>query len=435
MSYGSGGAPVKLEANREPANVPTANVNADQVEDAIIGTSAGLRRAIEATRRVAPRDVAVLIQGETGSGKERMAHLVHLRSGRPGRFVAVNCAAFAEELLEAELFGHEKGAFTGAVRPRHGLFEQASGGTLFLDEVGEMSAGLQAKLLRVLQEGVLRRVGGNQNIHVDVRVVSATHRDLRSQDGFRSDLYFRLAGYRIVLPPLRDRGRDVVRIARHLLLHDDAFAPLPDAGFTRWRLCRDAEQVLLDYRWPGNVRELRNVLTQVVVDARGARIRAAHIEAALPTTPSAAGGREVDPDQRILDALAELGEASRRDLEAALQLSKSVLNRRLARLRELGKVECFGGGTPRYRLPTWQQVGEDLDDRSRATLELVTARGEVSREDVGSALGVSSRTANRLLGQLVDDGVLETVRRGRAVLYRIARGLPPGDSPAPTTPE
>ena len=279
---------------------------------------------------------------DSGSGKERMAHLVHLRSGRPGRFVAVNCAAFAEELLEAELFGHEKGAFTGAVRPRHGLFEQASGGTLFLDEVGEMSAGLQAKLLRVLQEGVLRRVGGDRDVRVDVRIVSATHRDLRSQDGFRSDLYFRLAGYRIALPPLRDRGRDVVRIARHLLLNDEAFAPLPDADFTRWRLCRDAEQVLLDYRWPGNVRELQNVVERAVLLSQNPLIEANDLPAELrsenrPEPSGSTVGMTLKqalerPERDIIRQALKASQGNRSQAADVLGINRTTLYKKMKRL-------------------------------------------------------------------------------------------------------
>ena len=177
-----------------------------------MGTCPSLLAAIAATRRVGPRKVAVLVCGETGTGKERMARLVHERSGRVGRFLAVNCSAFPDELLDSELFGHDKGAFTGAHSPKRGLFEAADGGTLFLDEVAEMSPSLQAKLLRVLQEGRIRRVGGTHEIAVDVRLVSATHRDLGAMvadSAFREDLIYRIAQYRIDLPPLRDRGRDV----------------------------------------------------------------------------------------------------------------------------------------------------------------------------------------------------------------------------------
>ncbi len=213
---------------------------AQKIEATIIGKCPALRVAISATGRVGPRSVSVLVQGETGTGKESIARLVHAYSGRRGQFLAVNCATFAPGVLEADLFGYEKGAFTGADAQKRGLFEATDVGTLFLDEVGEMSAPLQAKLLRVIQERRIRRVGGTREIRVDVRLVSATHRDLLSmadQGDFRRDLIFRLAQYRISLPPLRERGSDVIRIARHMLNTDSELVPTkPVSGKAKpWR--------------------------------------------------------------------------------------------------------------------------------------------------------------------------------------------------------
>jgi transcriptional regulator with PAS, ATPase and Fis domain len=389
-----------------------------KIEQAIIGSCPSLRRAIAATRRIGPRSVAVLVEGETGTGKERMARLVHEHSQREGRFLAVNCAAFAEAILESELFGHERAAFTGASTMKRGLFEDADGGTLFLDEVGEMSPALQAKLLRVLQEGTIRRIGSTKEIPVDVRVVSATHRDLlamTSDGGFRRDLFFRLAQYRIALPPLRDRGRDVVRIARHLLREDEQLE-----GDRPWRLGRDAERLLQEHDWPGNVRELRNVLLQVVVDATGSRIGAGQLRVALP-------GAEVQPergpgdlDQAILDLVRERREVSGPEIREALVLSKSAAQRRLQRLVKAGELQRAGESVAcRYRMPAWEGLErpERQDERERLALRLASEHGQVTRQMLCEVAGLAPRTANRLLGGMVEAGLLVATGRGRARGY------------------
>ncbi len=239
----------------------------------IVGESPGLLRALEIARKVAPARTSVLITGETGTGKELVAGLIHALSPRRGReFVAVNCAAIPEGLLESELFGHERWAFTGATRRRVGRFERAHRGTLFLDEVGDMSLATQAKILRVLQDGRIERLGGDEPIDVDVRVVAATHRDLAAEvraGRFREDLYYRLAVVRIRLPPLRERGEDVVLLARHfarLLCADLKRPPLDFTG--------EALEALRRHTWPGNVRELRNAVERAVLLAEGDRITA-----------------------------------------------------------------------------------------------------------------------------------------------------------------
>lgn len=228
----------------------------------LIGNSADtdlVRRMIE---QVAPSMATVLITGESGTGKEVVARQIHERSGRKGPFVAVNCGAIPESLLESELFGHERGAFTGAVRARAGRFEQAKGGTFFLDEIGDMPTVMQVKLLRVLEERVIERVGGTDSVPVDVRLVAATHRDLprRIEAGkFREDLYYRLSVFPIEITPLRQRTADI--------------APLVDEFVRRLRLeesvslqiGRDAMKILEEYPWPGNVRELANLIERLVV--------------------------------------------------------------------------------------------------------------------------------------------------------------------------
>jgi DNA-binding NtrC family response regulator len=234
----------------------------------IIGASSSLRSAVELATRVAPTRSTVLITGETGTGKEIIAGLIHRLSTRAaGPFVKVNCAALPETLLESELFGHEKGAFTGADRTRIGRFEQATGGTLFLDEVGDMSAATQAKLLRVLQDQEFQRLGGTRSLRTDARILAATNQDLRvtiREGAFRDDLYFRLNVIGIHLTPLRDRPEDVVALANHFLAEFSRELGRSVEGFAPRALER-----LRSHPWPGNVRELRNVVERAMLLADG----------------------------------------------------------------------------------------------------------------------------------------------------------------------
>jgi DNA-binding NtrC family response regulator len=239
--------------------------------DAIVAESDALREVLDRVRRAARSPSTVLVSGESGTGKELVARAVHYHSERVSRpFVAVNCKALAEGVLESELFGHVRGAFTGADRARAGLFEQASGGTLFLDEIAETDPAFQAKLLRVLQERTIQRVGDTEERRVDVRVVAATNRDLRAEVSagrFREDLYFRLAVIPIALPPLRERPEDVLPLARHFLERWNQRLERQVAGWSP-----EVEALLLRHPWPGNVRELENAVERGVVLATGERI-------------------------------------------------------------------------------------------------------------------------------------------------------------------
>jgi DNA-binding NtrC family response regulator len=236
--------------------------------EGVVGTSAAMREVMELAMRVAPFPSTVLLTGESGSGKEAVARAVHRASPRRDRgFVAVNCGAIPENLLESELFGHEKGAFTGADRAREGVFEEADGGTLFLDEIGELSVQLQVKLLRVLQERVIRRVGGSGERPVDVRVLAATARDLVEQvkaGKFRDDLYYRINVVQIHIPPLRTRPEDIPLLAEHFLRRHAERLQVPTPGLPRSLL-----PVLAAYSWPGNVRELENVLERALILSGG----------------------------------------------------------------------------------------------------------------------------------------------------------------------
>ena len=246
---------------------------ARKASELIIGDSPALRSALDLAKRVAPTRSTVLITGETGTGKELIAGVIHQASPRvEGPLVKVNCAALPETLLESELFGHERGAFTGADRQRIGRFEEANGGTLFLDEVGDTSSATQAKLLRVLQEQQFHRLGGSKLLRTDARIISATNRDLaaRMAEGlFREDLYFRLNVIRIHLPPLRERPEDLVDLAHHFLRELGTERRHPIRGFTEAALAK-----IRGHGWPGNVRELRNSLERAVLMTEGPRIDA-----------------------------------------------------------------------------------------------------------------------------------------------------------------
>jgi len=244
--------------------------------DGIVGHSPALREVVAIARKVGKHPSTVLVTGESGTGKELVARLVHASSPRAtAAFVAVNCAAIPEPLLESELFGNARGAFTGAAQERRGLFEEASGGTLFLDEIGELPLPLQVKLLRVLQEGEIRRVGDNASRAVDVRVVAATSRDLEAEVAaarFRADLYYRVNVVRLHLPALRDRREDIAELARHFAASHAARLKMPAPVITP-----GAMRVLLEYSWPGNVRELENVIERALVLTDDARIDAGQL--------------------------------------------------------------------------------------------------------------------------------------------------------------
>ena len=230
----------------------------------MIGSSPAMQEVFSRISRVAPTEATVLILGESGTGKELVARAVHEQSPRnQAPLITVNCAAIPENLIESELFGHEKGAFTGANETHHGLVEAAHGGTLFLDEIGELPQEAQARLLRVLQEGEIRRVGSTRSRHVDVRLLAATNRDLKQlveQGEFRSDLYFRLHVMEIVLPPLRERGDDILELAERLLERACARLNHPAMSFAA-----ETIQAMQTYHWPGNVRELENIIERAVI--------------------------------------------------------------------------------------------------------------------------------------------------------------------------
>ncbi len=299
----------------------------------IVGRHPRTRAALRLLERVAPTESTVLLTGESGTGKELFARAIHAVSPRrSGPFVAVNCAAIPEALLENELFGHEKGAFTGAHRRQSGRFEQARGGTLLLDEVGELSAGVQGKVLRVLEERTFERVGGSQTLKADVRLIAATNRGLKEMveaGEFRADLYFRLEVFPIELPPLRERRSDVPLIARHLL---DRLAGRHRRAAPQ--LTSGADDLLARQPWPGNVRQLANVLERAVILTESARLGAADLKPLL----SSVG--EEDEVEGLRRALRESDGDKRRAAEI-LGMSYRTL------LRKVKEHDL--GGYPNYR--------------------------------------------------------------------------------------
>jgi transcriptional regulator with PAS, ATPase and Fis domain len=253
----------------------------------IVGVSAEWQEVLRKATQVAKTDTTVLLTGESGTGKEVVARFIHTASARKsGPFVALNCAALPEQLLESELFGYERGAFTSAQQAKAGQVELASGGVLFLDEVSEMSLSAQAKFLRVLQEREFQRLGGTRLLKANIRVIAATNRDLRNaieRGDFREDLFYRLGVFDIAMPPLRERRSDIVPMSEAFLLDIGTSFGRPPA-----RLTRDARNALLAYEWPGNVRELRNVLERASILCEGALIDATHLTLQSGTKPPGA---------------------------------------------------------------------------------------------------------------------------------------------------
>ena len=325
----------RLEARAERLSEDLAA----EKDDEFIGASDAVMQLRSLIERVARTDATVLIIGESGTGKELVARAIHKESKRAEKpFVATNCAALTETLLESELFGHEKGAFTGAYKQRIGRFELAEGGTLFLDEIGEISGGFQAKLLRALEQHEIVRVGAAEPIHVDVRVVAATNKNLEEEvrsGRFREDLFFRLNVFPITVPPLRDRVADIVPLAEHFL---------EKLRYSTALLSPDAKTALEGYRWPGNIRELRNIMERATILAAGGPIDAEHFgflpgletrtpssspvaATDAPSTPSPTGLEDMEK-QMIVDALRSAG-GNKSVAARKLQITRRVLYTKL----------------------------------------------------------------------------------------------------------
>ena len=300
-------------------NAALRRLGRDQLTPEIIGLNGGLRLVIQRVNMVAQTPVPVLILGETGTGKEAIARLIHERSSRAdGPFLRVNSGAIPAELIDTELFGHEKGSFTGAVSERRGWFERANGGTLLLDEIGELPLAAQVRLLRVLQEGTFERVGGEKSIQVNVRVIAATHRDLPSmvrEGTFREDLWYRLSGFPILLPPLRDRRQDIPDLAAHFARraarHFSLMPQLPGS---------DDLDRLMDYDWPGNIRELASVIDRSAILGNGRKLE---IATALgdPVQKTGNGAPSTLKKEITNGSILTLDQAMRCHIESALEIA------------------------------------------------------------------------------------------------------------------
>ena len=305
---------LERRALRRRANLLERGLTPPDLESSFLGDSPEFRRLLNLVHRVAPSDSAVLILGETGAGKERVAKLIHARSRRAAKpFVVVECAALQENLLQSELFGHERGAFTGADRAKPGLFEVADGGTIFLDEIGEISPATQTTLLRVLDTSTFRRLGGTRELHVDVRVITATNRDIPTMvrhSLFREDLYYRLSTITVEVPPLRDRPGDIELLAQQFA------ARLNLQCGTSKRFADQTLELLRRHAWPGNVRELLHVVEAALIICDGSTVLPEHLPAALRH------GKPTAPADSSAPAPATLQDAERAHILATLNACK-----------------------------------------------------------------------------------------------------------------
>jgi DNA-binding NtrC family response regulator len=346
---------------KENATLRARSGETYRIED-IIGESPRIRELRDLIKTVAPSNATVLILGESGTGKELVAGAIHsLSERRSSPYVRINCAAIPETLLESELFGHEKGAFTGAVKQKAGRVEEADGGTIFLDEIGDMSRPLQAKLLRFLEDGSFTRVGGNEELRVDVRLIAATNRDIVDairQNQFREDLFHRLNVVQFRPPPLRERGNDVVLLAEHFLQHFNAVMKKQVKG-----LSPTAKQKLLAHHWPGNVRELRNVVERAVILESASEIQARNLpdfsvesglrkpDAAVSVTPTAAPGQSLDDamahfERQLIMHTLEQNRFSLTRTADQLKISRHALRYRMQRLNIVGASEVEEEAAP-----------------------------------------------------------------------------------------
>ncbi len=338
-----------------------SRLDRQDIADTVVGASAGLSNVMRSVAQVAPTDAPVLILGETGSGKEVVARAIHHQSRRSrGPMVRVNCGAISPGLIDSELFGHERGSFTGAVGTRKGWFERADGGTLFLDEVAELPLDAQVRLLRVLQEGVVERVGGHRPIHVDVRIIAATHRDLEQMVGerrFRQDLWYRLGVFIIPLPALRERRSDIPELAAHFAARAGRRLGAGPISPSRAEV-----ELLLAYDWPGNVRELAAVIERAAILGDGKRLDLARALAGSPMSASASSG------SRSRHEIISLDEAMKRHVEEALDFTRG-------RIEGRGGAASLLGINPHTLRARMRKLGIDW---SRFRLEYRLARRDGS---------------------------------------------------------
>ncbi len=384
-----------------------------QEELGIIGRSRAIREAVDTLRRVAPTDLSILLVGESGVGKEVFARAAHRLSRRADRrMLSINCGALPETLLESELFGHEKGAFTGAIESRKGIFESADGGTIFLDEIGEMSPATQVKLLRVLESGEFCRVGSTETRHADVRIVAATNRNLNdavASGAFREDLFYRLNSAGIRIPALRERPEDI-----QLLFATFAWGVSRRLGIPFGGISPEGMEILAEYPWPGNVRELKNFTELVITLERGERLTPEAIYRHLDTTRL----RPRTERNALVHLPGRTPEQAERELiyRALIDLRNEVVELRRTVEEYHTEPEPEEPATGRFALPPKEQslkeFVERFDDINLERIERMMILGALekyndNRRQAADALGISERTLYRKLGQYRDEGYIE----------------------------
>ena len=395
----------------------SVTTNMSQEELGIIGRSAAIREAVDVLRRVAPTDLTVLLVGESGVGKEVFAKAIYRLSKRSGEtLLSINCGAIPETLLESELFGHEKGAFTDAVESRKGIFEAADKGTIFLDEIGEMSPATQVKLLRVLESGAFTRVGSTEERVTDVRVVAATNRDLESavaNGDFRNDLYYRLNSAKIYIPSLRERRDDIQLLFAYFAYQASARLGIPFGGITP-----EAMEILVEYPWPGNVRELKNFTELAITLEQEEQITAEtvfeHLDTSRMRPPSNPYGVVHLPGKTPEQAERELIYRALIDLRNEVVALKETVQGKPggtnsgegASSSEQFALPPSGGG------PEQDNLVERLDSLNLEEIERRMILGALrkfnnSRRQAADALGISERTLYRKLNQYKDEGYID----------------------------
>jgi len=360
-----------------------------KVSEGIIGRSIAIEEILEAIVQVGPTEVPILIEGESGTGKDVIARAVHKASRRKdGPFEAINCASLAEGVLESELFGHEKGAFTGAIARRAGLFERADRGTVFLDEVGEMSPNMQVRLLRVLESGEVLRVGGMQSFRVDVRLIAATNRNLSGavQEGrFRQDLYYRLKGVNFHLPPLRERQKDIPGLMDYFITQANARHGKNVSGVDS-----DALNRLKRYRWPGNIRELRNLIDTLVVLSTGPKITDEMVVSQLETTITDDAPQLPIPLHRAKD------EVEREMIYTSILALHRDVRQILELLRDQNQNDPWEGLREVHPVPGEEGMnGFSLAQMEREAIQRALRQSAGNRRKASEMLGISERTLYR----------------------------------------
>ena len=396
---------MKSRARRDLQEVPS------QESLGIIGRSQAIGDAVEILRRVAPTDLSVLLVGESGVGKEVFAQAIHKLGQRSDKsLLSINCGAIPETLLESELFGHEKGAFTGSTETRKGIFEAADGGTIFLDEIGELIPATQVKLLRVLESGDYSRVGSTEVRHADVRVIAATNRNLNeavARGEFREDLFYRLNSAGIRIPSLRERREDIQLLFAHFAFQVSSRLGIPFGG-----IAPDAMDLLMEYPWPGNVRELKNFTELVITLEQGARLTTEIIYRHLDTT-------RMRPRTETPGALVHMAGKSPEQAERELIYRALIdLRNEVVELRETVEKyhEVEEPSEERFALPPKEDQAEELvnqlDDINLERIERLLILGALekyndNRRLVADALGISERTLYRKLNQYREEGYFE----------------------------